>query len=200
MAKKEVNMAGKPKLNDDEMLQAEFKYINQNAFQANEDRSRFSSYYFVTVGSFVAAVLGSPSILGQQTVALAFFVLFIVLTVMGTFTLAQLARLRAAWHESVEAMNQIKNFYIKNNPNIKPAFKWLDKQVPPTDKPYSIANLIAMEVATLSSLTTGTAIYFLLSALGNINTISWLIVFAIAILGYIAQWAWYKRLLVDDHA
>jgi len=193
-------MAGKPKLNDDEMLQAEFKYINQNAFQANEDRSRFSSYYFVTVGSFVAAVLGSPSILGQQTVALAFFVLFIVLTVMGTFTLAQLARLRAAWHESVEAMNQIKNFYIKNNPNIKPAFKWLDKQVPPTDKPYSIANLIAMEVATLSSLTTGTAIYFLLSALGNINTISWLIVFAIAILGYIAQWAWYKRLLVDDHA
>ncbi|HCB01596.1 MAG TPA: hypothetical protein DEP19_04360 [Anaerolineae bacterium] len=193
-------MAGKTKLNDDEMLQAEFKYINQNAFQANEDRSRFSSYYFVTVGSFVAAVLGSPSVLGQQTVALAFFVLFIVLTVMGTFTLAQLARLRAAWHESVEAMNQIKNYYIKNNPNIKPAFKWLDKQVPPTDKPYSIANLIAMEVATLSSLTTGTAIYFLLSALGNINTISWLIIFASAILGYIAQWAWYKRLLIDDHA
>ncbi|HCR71475.1 MAG TPA: hypothetical protein DIW23_08540 [Anaerolineae bacterium] len=200
VAKKEVNMAGNPKLNDDEMLQAEFKYINQNAFQANEDRSRFSSYYFVTVGSFVAAVLGSPSVLGQQTVALAFFVLFIVLTVMGTFTLAQLARLRAAWHESVEAMNQIKNYYIKNNPNIKPAFKWLDKQVPPTDKPYSIANLIAMEVATLSSLTTGTAIYFLLSALGNINTISWLIIFASAILGYIAQWAWYKRLLIDDHA
>lgn len=191
-------MAGKPKLNDDEMLQAEFKYINQNAFQANEDRSRFSSYYFVTVGSFVAAVLGSPSVLGQQTVALAFFVLFIVLTVMGTFTLAQLARLRAAWHESVEAMNQIKNFYIKNNPNIKPAFKWLDKQVPPTDKPYSIANLIAMEVATLSSLTTGTGVYFLLFALGDINTISWLIIFASAILGYIAQWAWYKRLLVDD--
>lgn len=191
-------MAGKPKLNDDEMLQAEFKYINQNAFQANEDRSRFSSYYFVTVGSFVAAVLGSPSVLGQQTVALAFFVLFIVLTIMGSFTLAQLARLRAAWHESVEAMNQIKNFYIKNNPNIKPAFKWLDKQVPPTDKPYSIANLIAMEVATLSSLTTGTGVYFLLFALGDINTISWLIIFASAILGYIAQWAWYKRLLVDD--
>lgn len=191
-------MAGKPKLNDDEMLQAEFKYINQNAFQANEDRSRFSSYYFVTVGSFVAAVLGSPSVLGQQTVALAFFVLFIVLTIMGSFTLAQLARLRAAWHESVEAMNQIKNFYIKNNPHIKPAFKWLDKQVPPTDKPYSIANLIAMEVATLSSLTTGTGVYFLLFALGDINTISWLIIFASAILGYIAQWAWYKRLLVDD--
>lgn len=198
MAKKEVTMAGKPKLNDDEMLQAEFKYINQTAFQANEDRSRFSSYYFVTVGSFVAAVLGSPSALNQKSVALAFFLLFIVLTLMGTLTIAQLARLRAAWHESVQAMNQIKNFYIKNNSNIKPAFKWLDKQVPPTDKPYSIANLIAMEVAMLSSLTTGTGIYFLLSALGDINALSWLIIAASVVLGYIAQWAWYKRLLVDD--
>ena|SRR5688572_20136529 len=191
-------MAGKPKISNDEMLQAEFKYITQTAFQSNEDRSRFSSYYFVTVGSFVAAVLGSPTAVGQQSVALAFFILFIVLTIMGTLTLAQLARLRAAWHESVEAMNQIKNFYIKNNSEIKPAFKWLDKEVPPTDKPYSIANLIAAEVALLSSLTTGTGVYFLLSALGNINTISWLIIVASVFAGYIVQTAWYKRLLVDD--
>jgi hypothetical protein len=191
-------MAGKPKISNDEMLQAEFKYITQTAFQSNEDRSRFSSYYFVTVGSFVAAILGSPTAVGQESVALAFFILFIVLTIMGTLTLAQLARLRAAWHESVEAMNQIKNFYIKNNSEIKPAFKWLDKEVPPTDKPYSIANLIAAEVALLSSLTTGTGVYFLLSALGTINTISWLIIAASVFAGYLAQTAWYKRLLVDD--
>ena len=191
-------MAAKPKLNSDDMLQAEFKYINQAAFQSNEDRSRFSSYYFVTVGSFVAAVLGSPSALGQKTVALAFFVLFIVLTLMGALTLAQLARLRAAWHEAIEAMNQIKNFYIKNNTEIKPAFKWLDAQVPPTDKPYSIANLIAIEVAMLSSLTTGTGVYFLLTALGDVNSISWLIVIASVVVGYITQMTWYKYLLVDD--
>jgi hypothetical protein len=191
-------MAVKPKISSDEMLQAEFKYINQTAFQSNEDRSRFSSYYFVTVGSFVAAVLGSPVALGQKTVALAFFVLFIVLTVMGTFTLAQLARLRSAWHESIEAMNQIKNFYIKHNPEIKPAFKWLDKEVPPTDKPNSIANLIAMEVAMLSSLTTGTGVYFLLTALGDINIMSWLLIAISAVLAYTSQWAWYKKFLVDD--
>src|SRR5688572_11379298 len=191
-------MDAKPKLNSDVMLQAEFKYINQAAFQSNEDRSRFSSYYFVTVGSFVAAVLGSPSALGQKTVALAFFVLFIVLTLMGALTLAQLAKLRAAWHEAIEAMNQIKNFYIKNNTEIKPAFKWLDAQVPPTDKPYSIANLIAIEVAMLSSLTTGTGVYFLLTALGDVNSISWLIVIASVVVGYITQMTWYKYLLVDD--
>lgn len=192
-------MAGKPKLNSDEMLQSEFKYITQNAFQANEDRSRFSSYYFVTVGSFVAAILGSPSALGDKTIALAFFILFATLTAMGSFTLAQLARLRAAWHEAVEAMNQIKSYYINNNKEIKPAFKWL-KNIPPTDKPYSIANLIAMEVAMLSSLTAGAGVYFLLTAVNNMTSFGWLIILLSSIVNYILQMMWYKKLLVDDHA
>lgn len=192
-------MAGKIKLNTDEMLQSEFKYITQNAFQANEDRSRFSSYYFVTVGSFVAAILGSPSALGDKTIALAFFVLFFTLTIMGSFTLAQLARLRAAWHEAVEAMNQIKSYYINHHKEIKPAFKWL-KNIPPTNKPYSIANLIAMEVAMLSSLTAGAGIYFLLTTLNGINSISWLIIILGSVVNYILQMMWYKKLLVDDHA
>ncbi|MBL8100125.1 MAG: hypothetical protein JNK81_13155 [Anaerolineales bacterium] len=192
-------MAGKPKLNSDEMLQSEFKYITQNAFQANEDRSRFSSYYFVTVGSFVAAILGSPSALSDKTIALAFFILFATLTAMGSFTLAQLARLRAAWHEAVEAMNQIKSYYINNNKEIKPAFKWL-KNIPPTDKPYSIANLIAMEVAMLSSLTAGAGVYFLLTTFNGVNSFSWLIILLSSIVNYILQMMWYKKLLVDDHA
>lgn len=192
-------MAGKPKLNSDEMLQSEFKYITQNAFQANEDRSRFSSYYFVTVGSFVAAILGSPSALGDKTIALAFFILFATLTAMGSFTLAQLARLRAAWHEAVEAMNQIKSYYVNSNKEIKPAFKWL-KNIPPTDKPYSIANLIAMEVAMLSSLTAGAGVYFLLTTFNGITSFSWLIITLSSIVNYILQMMWYKKLLVDDHA
>lgn len=192
-------MAGKPKLNPDEMLQSEFKYITQNAFQANEDRSRFSSYYFVTVGSFVAAILGSPSALNEKTVALAFFLLFATLTIMGTFTLAQLARLRAAWHEAVEAMNQIKKFYIKSNKEIESAFKWL-KTIPPTDKPNSIANIIAKEVALLSSLTAGSGVYFLLTATIGINLFSWLIIILSTITNYTMQIMWYKKLLIDDHA
>lgn len=187
-------MAGKTKLDKDEMLQSEFKYITQTAFQANEDRSRFSSYYFVTVGSFVAAVLGSPT----KPVALAFFILFMVLTVMGWLTIAQLGRLRASWHESAQAMNQIKNFYIKNHPEIKPAFKWLDKQIPDTNKRYSIANLIAIEVILLSSLTTGAGVYYLLTVLDHITLLSWSIVAISVAIGWALQWEWYKRRLVDD--
>ena len=57
---------------------------------------------------------------------------------------------------------------------------------------------MAVEVALLGSLTTGACAYFLLSYLGEVNWIGTLIVFASIILGYIAQWTWYLRLLVDD--
>ncbi len=50
-------MADKPKLNVEDILKAEFEYIAHTAFQANEDRARVSSFYFVSVGSVVAAIL-----------------------------------------------------------------------------------------------------------------------------------------------
>jgi hypothetical protein len=191
-------MARKPNLNSDEMLQQEFKYIAQTAFQANEDRSRVTSFYFVSVGSFVAAIIGTQLEEQSRIVSFAFFSLFLVLTIMGGLTIAQLARLRAAWHESVEAMNQIKDFYIKHHPEVEPAFKWRWKSIPKTNKPYSIANLIAIEVAMLSSLTTGAGAYFLLAFLGKVNIAGWIIVFVSIVVGFIAQWAFYLHLLVDD--
>lgn len=190
-------MARKPDLNPDEMLQGEYKYIAQTAFQANEDRSRVTSFYFVSVGSFVAAIIGTQLEAQSRIVSFAFFALFLVLTFMGALTIAQLARLRAAWHESVEAMNQIKDFYIKHHPEVKDAFKWRLRSIPPTNKPYSIANLIAVEVALLSSLTTGAGAYFLLAFLGEVTWVSWSIVFVSIVIGYIAQWTWYLHLLVD---
>lgn len=190
-------MTRKPDLNPDELLQGEYKYIAQTAFQANEDRSRVTSFYFVSVGSFVAAIIGTQLEAQSRIVSFAFFALFLVLTFMGALTIAQLARLRAAWHESVEAMNQIKDFYIKHHPEVEDAFKWRLRSIPPTNKPYSIANLIAVEVALLSSLTTGAGAYFLLSFLGEVTWVGWLIVFVSIVGGYIAQWVWYLHLLVD---
>ncbi len=190
---------GSKKLDHNEMLKTEYEYIANTAFQANEDRSRVTSFYFVSVGSLVAAILGTQfSDIQGREFSLAFFFLFLVLTGMGWLTLAQLARLRAAWHESVEAMNQIKEFYIQDNPEIEAAFKWRAKAVPPTNKPYSIANLTAIEVAMLGSLTTGAGAYFLMSFLGTITWVSWVIIAACTVVGSIAQWVWYIHLLVDD--
>jgi hypothetical protein len=192
-------MLGKSKPDANEVLKAEYDYIANTVFQANEDRSRVASFYFVTVGSLVAAILGSIfSTNDLESVALAFSGLFVVLTVLGALTLAQLARLRAAWHESAEAMNQIKDYYISHNKEIESAFKWRTRTLPPTDKPYSIANLMALEVVLLSSITCAAAVYFLLIVLGNIAWWSWLLIVTALIAGGFSFWTWYKYLLVDN--
>ncbi|MFN8400911.1 MAG: hypothetical protein U0X74_12920 [Anaerolineales bacterium] len=191
-------MPRKPTLNTDEILNSEYQYIAQNVFQSNEDRSRVTSFYFVSVGSFVAAILGTRFEPDQSTISLAFFFLFAILTFMGALTIAQLARLRASWHEAVEAMNQIKDYYIKHMPELEPAFKWRKRQIPPTNKPYSIANLMAVEVALLSALTTGAGIYFLMTYVGISSWVTWTAVIASTVFGYIAQWTWYRYLLVDN--
>jgi hypothetical protein len=195
---KEHIMPKRIQLDRDEILEAEFNYIANTAFQANEDRARFTTFYFVTAGSFVAAIFGTQFEQQRENVSLGFFFLFIILTIMGALTISQLARLRAAWHESVEAMNQIKDFYIEHHPEIAQAFKWRGRTIPPTNKPCSIANLIAVEVALLSSLTTGAAVYFLLSFFGAVTFAGWALIAAGFFAGCLLQWGLYKRLLVDD--
>ena len=183
----------------DDILIAEYEYIADTTKQANEDRSRVASFYFVSVGSIVAAILGTQFAKDNlKSVSVAFSILFFVLTLLGTLTIAQLARLRAAWHKSVEAINQIKDFYIKKFPETEPAFKWRIRTIPPTDKPYSIANLIALEVALLGALTTAAAFYFILFALGEVTWLSWAIITISFAAGAAFQWWWYKHLLVDD--
>ena len=189
----------KPKLNVDEILKAEYEYIATTIFQANEDRSRVASFYFLSVGSLVAAILSAIfSVNDLKNVSLAFFGLFVVLTILGAVTLAQLARLRAAWHESVEAMNEIKDFYIKHNKEIEPAFKWRLKTLPPTDKPFSIANLMAVEVSLLSAITSVASVYFLFTACVSIAWWGWVLLLVTLVVGFFALWAWYKYLLVDN--
>jgi hypothetical protein len=192
-------MPVKPNLDINEILKAEYNYIANTVFQANEDRSRVASFYFVSVGSLVAAILSGLFSAGNlKGISLAFSGLFLVLTILGALTLAQLARLRAAWHESAQAMNQIKDFYIKHNKEIEPAFKWRLGTLPPTDKPNSIANLMAFEVALLSAITSAASVYFFLLALGGIEWWGGVILIAALFAGYTVQWTWYKHLLVDN--
>jgi membrane protein YdbS with pleckstrin-like domain len=191
----------KPKLDLelDELAVAEFEYIAHTATQANEDRTQMTTFYFVAVGSVVAAILGTQFAADTlRSVSIAFAILFAMLTIFGAVTIAQLARLRAAWHESVEAMNQMKDFYLKHHPEFTPAFKWRSKTIPPTDKPYSIANLMAIQVALLGAVTTAASSYFLLFSYGDVSWPGYIAVAILFIGGWLAQWAWYKKLLVDD--
>ena len=89
---------------DDELARgivaAEYGYIAQTAFQANEDRARAWQYFFVTFATLIAALLSTQVAAAvRQQLYLTFVVIFSLLTVLGLITVLQLVRLRQAWLE-----------------------------------------------------------------------------------------------------
>lgn len=146
----------------DEILSREFEYIAQTATQAQEDRARVTTFYLVAAGTFVAAILGVQfEDIARSFITIAFVALFVVLSLMGLLTLLQLIRLRQAWFESVRAMNQMKDYYVKRQPDLADAFRWRTATIPVKYKPWSVAYLLALQVAVLSTGTLAAAVLFM---------------------------------------
>jgi hypothetical protein len=182
----------------DELLAAEYQYIAQTANQANEDRARVSSFYLIAVGSLFAGLFGtqffdtnSPS----QTVSIMFGGLFVLLTLLGVSTIMQLARLRAAWHESMLAMNQLKDFMISQNSDLSQAFRWKTSTLPSKYKMNSVSYYQAVEVALIGGLMFGAGIFFLQQAFFEVNTLHWVISIITGALTVLLQLQIYKRSL-----
>jgi hypothetical protein len=162
----------------DELLAAEYDYISQTANQANEDRARVSSFYLVAVGSLVATLFGTQLFDAEkftQAVKLMFSGLFALLTLLGSSTIMQLARLRSAWYESMLAMNQLKDFAISQNPELAKAFRWKTSTLPPKFKERSISYYQALEVALIGGLMFGAAMFFLQQAYFHITILNWVV-------------------------
>ena len=186
-------------LSDEALLKAELEYIIQTAFQANEDRARVSSFYLVAVGSLVAASFSAQFVersLSPIVAAWAFSALFLVLTLLGTLTSLQLARLRAAWYESALAMNQLKDYWLRNSADgqLKQAFRWDTSTLPPKFKPNSISYYQELEVALLSGLTFGAGVYFVQQAVSyTCGACNWAYAVGFGLLACIVQLILYKR-------
>ncbi|MFO7663905.1 MAG: hypothetical protein R6X18_15115 [Chloroflexota bacterium] len=81
-----------------QIMNAEYGYIAQTAFQANEDRARAWQFFFVTFATLIAALLSTQMTgVDRQQLYLTFVAIFLLLTVLGTITTLQLVRLRQAW-------------------------------------------------------------------------------------------------------
>ena len=160
----------------DELLAAEYSYIAQTANQANEDRARVSSFYLVAVGSLVAGLFGTQFLDAgnfTQAVKLMFSGLFVMLTLLGASTVMQLARLRSAWHESMLAMNQIKDFAMSQSPELKDAFRWKSSTLPPRFKIRSVSFYQAIQVAMIGGLMFAAAVFFMQQAFFSISLLTW---------------------------
>lgn len=149
MAVKQRLLLDQQSLDPNEILVAEFEYIATTAFQANEDRARVSSYYLMTAGAAVAAILGAKIEGEMQPVGYwGFAVVFGALAIIGLLTVLQLARLRSAWRSSAQAMNQIKDYYVERCPDaqLEKAFAWTTETLPPGEKRNSVAFMLALSV------------------------------------------------------
>ncbi|UCG25504.1 MAG: hypothetical protein JSW55_05810 [Chloroflexota bacterium] len=166
-------------LKADSILAAEFEYIAQTAFQTNEDRAKVSTMYVLTVGSFLAAMLGlRTDLLQTQFIFLAFAILFALLSLNAGITLLQLVRLRQAWYDSVQAMNQIKDYYVHNLDDLPldGAFRWRQSTLPVKFKPWSVSFLMALQVTILGGAAVGATMVFAgLALLSNTNTWLWIL-------------------------
>lgn len=182
----------------DELLAAEFNYIAQTAAQANEDRARVSSFYLIAVGSLLAALFGTQIFESDEinrTVQLMFSGLFAMLTLLGMSTVMQLAQLRSAWYESVRAMNQLKDFAMKQSPQLVDAFRWKTNTIPDKYKKGSVSYYQALEVSLIGGLMFGAAAFFLQQAFYPANWLTWLLCILAAGSAIFTQMSLYKRLL-----
>lgn len=188
----------KPSLAPDEILKAEFDYIANSAFQANEDRSKTASFFLISVGSLVAAIFGAQELSTLEEVPLTLYRalagLFFVLTLLGGLTVAQLARLRLAWYDAALAMNQIKKYYSENIKGLEAAFHWTGDTLPDKFKAASISFYSVLEVALLSGLTFGACIYFLQLGIPYTGCL-WAFTSSAGALALVLQLWIYKRLL-----
>jgi hypothetical protein len=111
----------------------------------------------------------------SRTIDLMFSGLFILLTLLGTSTIMQLARLRVAWYESAMAMNQLKDYMLSENKGLAKAFRWKTSTLPPRYKRDSVSYYQALEVALISGLTLGAAAIFAQQAFFVIGWLHWII-------------------------
>jgi hypothetical protein len=165
-------MLPKPALSPDEILKAEYDYIAKTVFQANEDRARVTSFYLVTFGSFIAALVSAQLNGAPEKIAWAqwgFIGLFLALALMGLVTILQLARLRMAWFESVQTMNAIKEYYILEHPDLAMAIKWRSdsETMPAKLKLNSVSFLLVLQVAFLGAAALGAAIFFVVRVVSD---------------------------------
>lgn len=151
-------------LHRDEILKEEFVYARETALQANADRTQIVNLYLLVFGGVGSVLLGLPALARGEGIAVprgASAAGLLLLFVFGLFTVLKLIRLRQAWHDSVLAMNRIKEFYLARCPDLEPAFRWRADTVPAPGKVGTVSFDLAVLVSLLDSVAAGSAVFVL---------------------------------------
>jgi hypothetical protein len=181
-----------------EIIIAEFNYIAETAFQANEDRAKVTQFFVISFGGFLTALISAQlpteNIVAPNTILGIFFLLIFL---YGGISIFQLARLRMSWKESVLAMNQIKDSSIKKHPVLAEYFRWSNKNAPPTFNPKSLGFSLVVMIVIISGMALGFAVTLLAFAIGTEET-PWALSIIFGCIGGAIHIRLYYHLLKDQ--
>jgi hypothetical protein len=144
-------------LKAESILEWEYEYIRNTASEAMQDRHTMINFYLVLVGVVASGVLANLKNL-EEWKGGATLLLWSVCSI-GWFHFLILVRLREAWHESLQALLQIRDFSARHA-DISPdelmkAFRWRRETLPRAGKPWSVFFYSALLVAFLDSMAFG---------------------------------------------
>ena len=183
------------------ILVAEFEYIAQTTFQANEDRARASEFFLISFGTLLAAVLTTQfTEVEPDFLYRLFIILFSVVATWGALTILQLARLRQAWLESVRAMNTIKDALVDKSPDLQAYFRWRTDTIPRAYKPWSVGFLLALQVALVSGIAAGAACAMAFLLAGKDFAWGWMILAAAGVMTAFLVFLYYLPLRKIDRS
>ena len=143
-------------LDPSNILEWEFEYARTTASEAMQERHTMSNFYLLVAGvvaSGVVAVLGQDAGLPKAVGPLLLW----LLCGIGWLYFLAIIRLRQAWRDSAQAMNQIKDFYIQHAKELdhdvlRSAFRWKTETLPPPDKPWTVHFYSATLIGFLDSV------------------------------------------------
>lgn len=146
-------------LDPNKILELEFNYAKDTAFQANEDRVKEYSYFLTTA----ATIAGGFAFIDLESdlQIIVFSLLLLSIWFLGLLSSLKLIKLRMGWLSSVKAMLKIKQFYTAQDKSLTKAFKWNESSLPSVNKYWSITfiNFLTITVVSILSLITAISIF-----------------------------------------
>jgi hypothetical protein len=157
-------------LQPEEILKLEFEYARETAAQAQNDRTAVVNLYLLLVGGVGSIGIALPQLgprSGFDVPRSGYALMFMLLGLIGFFTVMKLVRLRQSWYESVHAMNTIKKFYIDRFPEVNAAFDWQVGSIPALGKPWTITFNLSLMVALVDCAAIAVGFHFADQYLAN---------------------------------
>jgi hypothetical protein len=143
-------------MESEDILKLEFEYARFTASEAMRDRHTMVNFYLLAFGVIATGVLAILSREADLPQSIGTLLLWILCAV-GWLYFLKIIRLRQAWHESAQAMNQIKEFFIQHDKQfepeeLRPAFRWQAHTLPAPGKPWTVFFYSALLIALLDSM------------------------------------------------